>query len=203
MIGKLLLGTIVVLAVFIAVSAQENSAELQRGEVKKLESMVGQWKGAGWIQQGAKRETFTGTESVQRKIDGLALLVEGARKDPANDTERRAIILAARPLWMRLFDRYVDGPAVGGRITDAAGQPVLATISIDELKTAEGETWTSRCRDGRYDRYLPAPGNYTVRIKVADQPDVTRSIEVTAGRTQLDVAVTAGPGGKKCPPEPK
>ncbi|CAN5275099.1 hypothetical protein BH10ACI1_BH10ACI1_16680 [soil metagenome] len=63
---------------FLAVSAQsENTAEVQRAEVKKLESMVGQWKGSGWIQQGAKRETFTGTENVQRKLDGLALLIEG------------------------------------------------------------------------------------------------------------------------------
>ena len=60
-----------------AVSAQENTAERQRTEVKKLESMVGQWKGSGWIQQSAKRENFTGTETVQRKLDGLALLIEG------------------------------------------------------------------------------------------------------------------------------
>ncbi len=67
----------------LAVSAQmENTAELQRTEVKKLESMVGQWKGSGWIQQGAKRETFTGTENVQRKLDGLALLVEGKFTNP-------------------------------------------------------------------------------------------------------------------------
>ena len=77
MIRKILLTTIVLLAGLTALSAQENTAELQRGEVKKLESMVGQWKGSGWIQQGAKRETFTGTETVQRKLDGLALLVEG------------------------------------------------------------------------------------------------------------------------------
>jgi hypothetical protein len=73
---------IVLLAGFINVSAQEQTVELQRAEVKKLESMVGQWKGAGWIQQGAKRETFTGTETVQRKIDGLALLVEGKFANP-------------------------------------------------------------------------------------------------------------------------
>lgn len=61
----------------LVISAQENNGEIQRGEVKKLESMIGQWKGSGWIQQGAKRETFSGTETVQRKLDGLALLVEG------------------------------------------------------------------------------------------------------------------------------
>ncbi len=72
----------VFLSIF-AVSAQvENTAELQRTEVKKLESMVGQWKGSGWIQQGAKRETFTGTENVQRKLDGLAVLVEGKFANP-------------------------------------------------------------------------------------------------------------------------
>jgi len=59
------------------VSAQENTVNLQRTEMKKLDSMIGEWKGSGWIQQGDKRETFTGTERVQRKIDGMALLVEG------------------------------------------------------------------------------------------------------------------------------
>jgi len=53
-------------------------ADAQRAEMKKLDGLAGQWKGSGWIQQpDGKRETFTGTETVQRKIDGLALLVEG------------------------------------------------------------------------------------------------------------------------------
>lgn len=57
------------------------NADARRAEMKKLESMVGQWKGSGWIQQGPKRETFNGTETVQRKIDGLALLIEGKFSD--------------------------------------------------------------------------------------------------------------------------
>lgn len=79
---KILFAIFILLAGFTGISAQENSTELQRTEMKKLESMVGQWKGSGWIQQGAKRETFTGTETVQRKIDGLALLVEGKFANP-------------------------------------------------------------------------------------------------------------------------
>lgn len=61
-------------------AAQMNEAEVtaaKRSEMKKLDRLVGQWKGSGWIQQGKERESFTGTETVQRKIDGLALLVEG------------------------------------------------------------------------------------------------------------------------------
>lgn len=54
------------------------NADAQRAEMKKLDGLAGQWKGSGWIvQQDGKRETFTGTENVQRKIDGLALLIEG------------------------------------------------------------------------------------------------------------------------------
>lgn len=82
MTGKILLTVIVLLTAFMSVSAQENTADLQRGEVKKLGSLIGQWKGSGWIQQGATRETFTGTETVQSKIDGLALLIEGRFTNP-------------------------------------------------------------------------------------------------------------------------
>lgn len=74
---KILLAVIVLFAGFMAISAQENTVETQRGEMKNVESLIGQWKGSGWIQQGEKRETFSGTENVQRKIDGLALLIEG------------------------------------------------------------------------------------------------------------------------------
>jgi hypothetical protein len=131
----------------------------------------------------------------------LALLVEGARKDVATADERRAIVLSARPLWMRLLSRFLDGPAISGRVLDAAGNPAAAAVSIDEVKTSEGETWTTRCRDGRFDRYLPGPGRYTVRVKIAGQPDLTRSVEVPAGRLQLELTLD-GPGAAepaRCP----
>jgi len=82
MMRKLLLLTIVLLAGLTAVSGQEANPEVQRSEMKKVESLIGKWQGSGWIQQGPKRETFTGTENVQRKIDGLAILVEGKFSNP-------------------------------------------------------------------------------------------------------------------------
>ena len=148
----------------------------------------------------------TDQDFLRARYGTLALLIEGARKDTAVPEERRAIVLAARPLWMRLLDRFLDGPAVSGRVLDAAGNPVTAAVSIDEIKTAEDESWTTRCRDGRFDRYLPTPGRYTLRVKIAGQPDVTRPIEVAAGRTQLDITVAADESRSdpaRCPPAPK
>ena len=65
-----------------AFAQEPNGADLKKAEMKKLEKMAGQWKGSGWIQQGPKRETFTGVENVQKKVDGLAVLVEGKFSNP-------------------------------------------------------------------------------------------------------------------------
>jgi hypothetical protein len=58
--------------------SQDFGADAQRTEMKKLDMMVGKWEGAGWMQRGpGAPETFKGGEVVQKKLDGLALLVEG------------------------------------------------------------------------------------------------------------------------------
>jgi len=65
-------------SVFVAFAQMPDfGADQQRAEMKKLESMAGNWEGSGWIQQGKDKETFTGSEIVQRKVGDLALLVEG------------------------------------------------------------------------------------------------------------------------------
>ncbi len=78
------------LALSVAVQAQtekpkENmpnaQTESKLAEMKKLDSLVGQWNGIGWILREQGKENFAGTETVQRKVGGLALLVEGNFKD--------------------------------------------------------------------------------------------------------------------------
>src|SRR5687767_7825306 len=60
-------------------------ASSQREEMRKLEWLVGQWKGAGWIQMGPQgRKEFTITETIQRKLDGLVLVIEGHGKSKAD-----------------------------------------------------------------------------------------------------------------------
>lgn len=78
----LMIFSVLFLSVSFAAAQGDNAVELQRTEMKKLEKLAGQWKGGGWIQQGATRETFTGTETVQKKLEGLALLVEGRFTNP-------------------------------------------------------------------------------------------------------------------------
>jgi hypothetical protein len=77
-----ILSLILLFGISTAFAQQDLGAEAQRAEMKKLENMTGTWEGSGWIQQGPAKETFSGTETVQRKLDGLALLIEGKFKDP-------------------------------------------------------------------------------------------------------------------------
>ncbi|HYO11998.1 MAG TPA: DUF1579 family protein [Thermoanaerobaculia bacterium] len=67
-----------------------DATKAQREEMKKLDFLVGRWKGQGWVEMApGKRETFTQTENVQSKVGGLALLVEGrgTSKLPGSDQE--------------------------------------------------------------------------------------------------------------------
>lgn len=61
--------------------SEKDQAKMLKTEMAKLDKMVGKWSGTGWIQQGPKREEFVGTETVQRKLDGTALLIEGRFTD--------------------------------------------------------------------------------------------------------------------------
>ena len=65
------------LSLLLLSAAPSPNTDTAKSELKKLDFLVGQWKGEGWIQMGPDRHEFTGTETVQRKIAGLSLLVEG------------------------------------------------------------------------------------------------------------------------------
>ena len=59
----------------------QTPASGQRAEMKKLDWLVGQWKGTGWMQMGPQgRKDFTQTETIQGKLDGLVLVIEGQGK---------------------------------------------------------------------------------------------------------------------------
>jgi hypothetical protein len=119
----------------------------------------------------------------------LAMLWEGGKKWLSMDPVRSEMIAAARASWVTLAERAAAGPTVSGRVLDALGNPVVAAVSVAEVHHGEGERWLSRCRDGRFDQVLPAPGDYTVVVTAGDV-EVRRKVTVAPGaRAQLDVVL--------------
>lgn len=72
--------------------------EKKRAEMRKLDTMIGEWSGDGWIQMGAQRNAFKGFERVQKKIGGQALLVEGKFSDEAGNTVHETLAVLSYDL---------------------------------------------------------------------------------------------------------
>lgn len=144
----------------------------------------------------------TDQDYLRGQFGTLALLVEGARRDPTQADARHNVVLAMRPVWTRLLDRYLDGPSVHGVVRDVKGRPVVADVNIVEQSLAEQEHWQTRCRDGHYDRFLPGPGDYTVRVAVPGGPVQEQRVTIGKQRLRLDFTVEAAVSSGQCPKEP-
>lgn len=129
-----------------------------------------------------------------------ALLVEGTWTNPAWP-KLLEMVTATRGTWQGLLDRVLAGPIVRGRLVDAQGRPVVAEVRIREVKTLDGERWTSRCRDGRFDRLLPANGRYTADVVGADgRLLASQTFDVSSQRPQalLEWVVPAAAPATSC-----
>jgi hypothetical protein len=116
----------------------------------------------------------------------LAFLVEaGPWPPPMDRAGREAQLRAARPLWKRLALRYLDGPSVSGRVLDRDGHPLEAEVRLVGQKLGAGERWTSRPRDGRFDRFLAAPGEHLLEVRAPGKRPLRRAFESGAGRVDL------------------
>src|SRR5437870_1317462 len=71
----------VVVSVSASLSPAESPVVAQREAMKKLDFLVGEWKGEGWMEfVPDQRTTFKGTEIVQSKLDGLLLTIDGLHR---------------------------------------------------------------------------------------------------------------------------
>jgi hypothetical protein len=120
----------------------------------------------------------------------LAYIIEGTHHNPQSMKVRALSVKVGRPIFGALLDRLLDGPGVYGTVRDAAGKPLQAEAMITQIKTYEGERWTSRAHDGRYDRVLPRRGRYTLRVRAPGYRTVNKKFRVGRERLRVDVVLT-------------
>ena len=132
----------------------------------------------------------TDQDWLRHTFGTLALLVEGAHWTPLDQARRKKVVEVIRPTWQLLLDRYLDGPTVSGHVRDARGRAVQAVVTIRQIKTREKERWTTRPRDGRFDRFLPGPGTYHVEVCAPGYQSVTRVVQVKEGEKPRHLRIT-------------
>lgn len=108
-------------------------------------------------------------EDTLRHAHGtLALLIEAAEENPEEPAKRRRLVEDARPAWQWLLQRVAEGPRLSLRVVDTKRRPLVAQVEVIGDSRPDRVTWTTRCRDGRYDRLLPSEGSVRVRVSVGD-----------------------------------
>jgi hypothetical protein len=122
----------------------------------------------------------------------VAILLEGAYHNPELPIRTEAVA-ATRPVWQALLERVARGPRISGHVRDESGTPLEAEVTIDEMQLRAGERWTSRPRDGRFDRLLVEGGRYTVRASAPDRPPVTRTVRVGTRPVEVDLVLPRKP----------
>jgi hypothetical protein len=81
MSNRLLFTAAIVLLVCAGFSPAQPSTAGQREAMKKLEFLVGSWKGEGWMEFiPGQRRTFKGVEIAQLRLDGLILTIDGMHR---------------------------------------------------------------------------------------------------------------------------
>ncbi len=87
-----LMATLVFMASVSASSAQPSTVA-QREAMKKLDFLIGQWKGEGWLELVPnQRRTFKGVEIVQFKLDGLVLTFDGMHRGQAGPRGEEGVV---------------------------------------------------------------------------------------------------------------
>lgn len=153
-----------------AAEPAQDAAAVQREAMKKLEAWVGQWQGSGWIVDGPSRNRheFTITETIQSKLGGRVLLVEGLGKgkDPKTgaeiDTHNTLAVLSydekvqiyrfrtheANGRTLDVEAKPIDGGLEWGFRDETRGATIRFTVHLDGNRwhevgeaTRDGKTW--------------------------------------------------------------
>ena len=121
--------------------AQMPDGSASRAAMQKLDFMVGRWKGEAWMIRGTERVNTTMSEVVERKLGGVAFLVEGLGAIPGQGTEAPRVVHNA--LAIISFDPQTQGYVMRSYIANGQWSDfVLSTVE-------GGVSWTREVPGGR------------------------------------------------------
>jgi L-alanine-DL-glutamate epimerase-like enolase superfamily enzyme len=110
-----------------AQTAKPDSAVVEA--MRTLDTWVGEWKGQGWAQYGqGERHEFTIDESIQRRLEGALLLIEGRGRDRGGALVHNALAILSYDPASKQY-RFRSWRLPGGQYRDSE-----ATLTADGLE---------------------------------------------------------------------
>jgi len=84
---------LVLLSCAVGLGQERDDPTVQREAMKKLNFLSGEWKGESWIEfVPGQRSTSVGTETVETKLQGLLLTLDGVHRRKIGDKETEDIV---------------------------------------------------------------------------------------------------------------
>lgn len=145
---------LLVLASSAAAQRESPDRVAQVEAMARLGFLLGDWQGTGWMQAGPQKSEFSGHESIRSKVDGLAILVEGAYTAKLPDgTERTVHESVGLMTWDAKAGNYsfatkvaagFGGDYVAKLVDDATLEWTIPGPQREMRYTihVEGNTWT-------------------------------------------------------------
>ena len=157
---RLLLLTVLLVSVMSLNGQDSKPAAPDRDDkLSGLDFMVGEWVGEGWIQIGRERKTFTARESLERKLDGSLLVVDGLGRSVDEKTGVEKVVHQAYGIFYYDYDsrkvlfRFfkADGPAGLSEpvfsknkvVWGFVAEPTKSEVRFTELLDEEGN-WVEK-----------------------------------------------------------
>ncbi len=92
----------------------------------------------------------------------IALMLEGPLNNPLETERAVAAVQSARFVFDRFLKLVDDAPRLSLRVADVTGRPLAAEVHVGGIRTFNGERWSARARDGRFELMAPGDGPYEV-----------------------------------------
>ncbi|MCB1306774.1 MAG: hypothetical protein KDK30_01280 [Leptospiraceae bacterium] len=120
----------------------------------------------------------------------MAFIVEGSYLTPGYEPYGRLSVQGVRPISLKAFDLFDQGPTLSIQVNNADGLPLEAHINIREYGFYEGERYTTNPQNGRFDFVLLEGGQFEVEISRDGYQTQIRKVECRAGICPLSLKLT-------------
>jgi hypothetical protein len=163
-----------------AASAQQPSAA-HKAEMKKLDYLVGKWKGEATLFRGKETTRLTQTEDVQYRLGGVVMLIEGTGRGKLPGKDEDGVVFNA--LAVVSYDAQAKKHMIKAHRME--GNSVDAEMTLTEKGFIWGFTTPDRKVQTRYTMTLTEKGEWhEVGEYSLDSKTWTKFIEMTLTRVK-------------------
>lgn len=131
----------------------------------------------------------TDQDWLHHSFGSLSFIAEGSYQSPPFEIAERSI-QGMRPIALKLYDIYRDGPTLSVLVTDEENRPLEAEVRILEYAYLENERFLTKPSTGSFDFFLEDGGEFTVQARRQEYQDARAKTLCQRGICRVHLILT-------------